>query len=53
MLQGGWVFYLMWDQGTGWFRSGGSQQKLLWSLVSPRDFYPVTLVQGFTPVTLV
>ena len=47
------VFYLIWGQWTGQFRSGGLWQQLLWGLVSSRDFYPVTLVQGSTPVALV
>ena len=38
----------MWGQRTGWFRSGGWGQRLLWGLVSSRDFYPVTLLQGST-----
>ena len=42
----------MWGQGTGWYRSRGSQQQLLRSSVSPRDFCPVPVVQGSTPVTL-
>ena len=46
------VFYLIWGQQTGQFRSGGSWQQLLRGLVSSRDFYPVTLVQGTMPVTL-
>ena len=41
----GWIFYIIWGQGTGWFWSGGPWQLLLWRLVSSRDFYPVTLEQ--------
>ena len=48
----GWVFYLIWSQGNGQFRSGGSWQPLLSGLVNSRDVCPVTLVQGSRPVTL-
>ena len=44
----GCTFYIIWGQRTVWFRSGGWWQQLLWGLVSSRDFYPVTLVQGST-----
>ena len=46
-----WIVCLMWDQGTGWFRSQRRMATgaMLWGLVNSRDFYPVTLVQGSTP----
>ena len=40
-------------KGIGQFRSRGSWQQLLWGLVSSRDFYPMNLVLGSTPVALV
>lgn len=43
--------YIIWDQGTGWFRSQRHMATvaMLWGLVNFRDFYPATLVQGSTP----
>ena len=46
----GWIFYLIQGQETGWFKSRGSWQQLLWGLVSSRDFYHVTLV--YSPKSL-
>ena len=36
--------YKIWHQRTGWFRSGGSWQQLLWGLVSSRVSCSVALV---------
>ena len=44
------ILHKIWGQETCWFRSRGSWQLLLRGLVSYRDFYPVTLVQGSTPL---
>ena len=40
----GWVFHLIFHQGTGWFRSRGSRQQLLQRLVISGNFCPMTLV---------
>lgn len=40
----GWVFHLIFHQGTGWFRSRGSRQQLLQCLVISGNFCPMTLV---------
>lgn len=43
---------VLWGQGTGQLRSGGSWQQLLWGLLNSRNFRPVTLVQGSRGFTL-
>lgn len=48
----GWVFYLIWGQGTGQFKIQRLMETVAMGLGSSRDFYPVTSVQGSTPVTL-
>ena len=42
----GWIVYLIWDHGTGWFRSQRHMATVALpsGLVNSRDFYPVTLV---------
>ena len=47
-----WVFDLTWGQRRGRSRSRGSRQLMLWGSVHSRDFYPVALVTGLHPVTL-